>query len=150
MKVINGRRAAALLVLTAIALTAVPTAASGAPGWRLPLAVSHHGGQKYTSKAVHCGASQFGVYRFKNTIRSPRGSGSVVFRVGITADGALHRAKVLGFRGDPPRGAQSKARRLLARVRFRYAPGQPALVESRWPNGALQATRPFNPVPGAC
>jgi hypothetical protein len=138
------------LLLVAAALMALPSAASAAPGWRLPQVVSQDGNQIFTSTARHCGASQFGVYRFRNGTKVAGRFGFVVFTVRITQNGALHRAQFVRFGGELSRSLRRQTRRLLNRVRFHYVAGPPERVESVYPNGAKQASRPFNPVRASC
>ncbi|MQA76070.1 MAG: hypothetical protein GEU88_17340 [Solirubrobacterales bacterium] len=133
--------------LVVLALLVVPAAASAAPGWKLPKEQSKQGSRVFTSVAWHCGPTPFGVYRFRNAARVKGRWGSVIFKVRITEDGSEHRARSQRFRGKLPRKLRKRTRRVLRRVRFRYRPESPARVESVWPNGSLQASRPFNPVP---
>jgi hypothetical protein len=150
------KRATVILAFVLAATVAIPATAAAKPGWRLPTATSEAGGQVFKSKATHCGASQFGSYLFRNSVKSKRFFGFVLFRVAILQNapgesfGPTSEPKFLRFGGDLPRRLKKQTRSLLNNVLFRYAVGPPALVESIFPNGTQQAARAFNPVPTRC
>jgi hypothetical protein len=139
-----------LITVALLAALAVPAAAEAKPGWLLPTATSVSGGQTNTSRAIHCGTSQFGVYTFRNGTKVGGRKGFVDFRVLITQDGVGHKAKFLQFGGKLSKALKAQTRALLNRVTFRYGPGPPPVVQSVEPTGAIQAQRAFNPVPAKC
>jgi hypothetical protein len=150
MKTAPRALAGPILILVALAALTVSASAAAAPGWRLPIVTSQQGEQVFTSKARHCGASQFGSYVFRNGVKGPQRSGFVVFRVPITPDGVGHRAVFKRFGGNLSRAQKAQTRQLLNQVTFRYAAGPPARVETVRPDGSVQASRAFNPVPKTC
>jgi hypothetical protein len=76
--------------------------------------------------------------------------GAAIFEVGITKDGRGQKAKLgsLRFAGHLPDGIRRATRDLLEAVTLHYVPGPPAVIETRWPDGSLQARQAFNPEAG--
>jgi hypothetical protein len=132
-----------LAALLTIVLCAAPTAAVAKSGWLLPKV---KGQQGITSKAWHCGKGEFGTYRFKNATTVNGRSGYVIYKVEIAANGSTHKPRFKRFGGHLPQRLRERTLKLLKTTRYRYVPGKPALVESVFADGRVQATRPFNPV----
>jgi hypothetical protein len=133
------------LTLAAVALT--PATASAGKGWKLPKVTGQSNGNPTTSVAIHCGNSKFGTYTFRNGIKLNGRKGKAVFKVKLTANGRGHKAKLgsLRFTGDLPQRLRNRTRDLLESVKFHYVSGPPAVIETRRPNGTVQAQRAFNP-----
>jgi hypothetical protein len=130
-----------------------PASAGAAPGWELPQVSSFVRGDPQlpnTSYAHRCGTSQFGVYRFAVGVTVRGRQGSFRFRVRISADGRGHRARNVRVTGHVPRQLRRETRRLLRDVRFRYVAASAPLVETVYPDGTVQASRPFNPTAVRC
>jgi hypothetical protein len=144
-----------LTILTAglLLLLLAPASAGAAPGWELPQIssfVRDNPQLPNTNYAQRCGASQFGVYRFAVGVTVRGRQGSFRFSVRISADGRGHRARKVRVTGHVPRQLRRETRRLLRDVTFRYVAGSAPLVETVYPDGTVQASRPFNPTARRC
>jgi hypothetical protein len=148
------KRFTLIIALAAVAALAMESAAAAKPGWKLPTVRSKDNGIVYKSRATTCGSEMFGSYRFRNSAkRGKRWSGFVLYRATILQNppgqstGGASVPKFLKFGGDLPKKVKKQTRNLLDSVLFRFSVGPPQTVDSVFPDGSLQASRPFNPVP---
>ena len=137
----------ALVFMSLMVAMAVPSPAVAAPGWELPQISSFVGGNKElpnTTYSRRCGSSPYGVWRFTVGVTQAGRQGKANFRVRLSPDGVGHKPTRVRFRGEISKRLERQTRTLLRQVSFRVA-GEPKKAESVYPDGRVQATRPFNP-----
>ena len=114
-----------------------------AKGWKLELNAKAGRVTTHTT-ATHCGATKFGTWSFKGTLKYGGKYAQVRWKTQITADGAPHPTSGVTVTGTAPKSAKATLKSTLKSVQYRYVPGAKPKLQSQV--GTDPATTvPFRP-----
>ena len=137
------RTSPALASGAALLLLGLAPTAALAKGWKLELNAKAGGVSTHTV-ATHCGATKFGMWSFRGTLKHGGEYAQVRWKTQITADGTAHPTSRVTVTGTAPKSAKATLKKTLKSVQYRYVPGATPKLQSQV--GSEPATTvPFRP-----
>jgi hypothetical protein len=132
-------------MVTGATLACAAPAAASAAGWTLPVLHSHLAGFTTRTTAKHCGATKFGTWSFRASMKAEGAEAIIAWKAQVTKDGKPHPTTGLSVTGTAPDTAKEQLRQTFAPLRFRYVAGASPKLQTVAANGAVFATRSFKP-----